>query len=188
MRLFIAFDVDDPIIWERVSLIQEMIERNGVKGTKPDRNHLHVTLKFLGEVIDQWVKPIRDSLRDISLKAFNITLGGVSAFPDFRRPRVIIIEIEPNDKLFELHREIEKRMVKLGINPDKRPYTPHLTIYRVKKYWTWSKRLIEELSTVRIDMSFRVDSFKLKESILTPGGPIYKDIETYHLKNGREHE
>ena len=187
MRLFIAFDIDDPIIWERVSLIQGMIERNGVKGTKPDRGHLHVTLKFLGEVIDHKVRLIRESLKGINLKAFYITLGGVGAFPDFRRPRVIIIEIEPNDKLLDLHREIEKRMVKLGINPDKRPYTPHLTIYRVKKYWTWSRRLIEELSAIRMDISFRVDSFKLKESILTPEGPIYKDIETYHLKNGREH-
>lgn len=182
MRLFIAVDIDDKEIKYKVSVIQNMIVTNDVRGTHPSLDQLHITLKFLGETPEYKLKMIDEALKKIKVSE-NIMLhvNGVGAFPSLKKPRIIFLGVKANDALYELQSQIERKMVKLGYKREDRVFKPHITIFRVKKPWTWKSHLERELLAVNIDKNVVIDRFKLKESLLTSSGPIYKDLYVYRI-------
>lgn len=182
MRLFIAIDIDDEEVCYKAYTIQRLLVDSGVIGTYPSRDQLHITLKFLGETPEYKLSSINASLSKISVDGeVLLRISGVGAFPSLKRPRVVFLDVDGNDKLYSLQSTIEKEMVKLGFRKEDRPFKPHITIYRVKRPWTWKDSLSRELSSIDIGKTLSINEFKLKESVLTSSGPIYKDIYVYSL-------
>jgi 2'-5' RNA ligase len=182
MRVFIAFDVDDPKIVDEVEKIQGFLIGEGVKGTFPKGDQLHVTVKFLGETPDDKVMTLQKLLSEIDVTEFYVRFDGVGGFPSLSYPRVVVVKIVENEILYTLFKEIERVTSKLGYPREGRPFKPHLTICRVKKKWSWKKHLKSYLSGISLDLSMKIDRFKLKKSVLTPSGPIYEDIYTFKLE------
>ena len=133
MRLFLALELE-PATAEALHLALAPLERRepGLAWTPPSR--LHLTLKFLGDGDDQRVAdllPMMDRLAS-GHAPFEMTLGGVGAFPNFRRPRVVWMGVESEPRLELLHHDVELACAELGYEIEGRPFRPHVTVARVR--------------------------------------------------------
>ena len=180
VRSFISIDIEDPEIINKIVHIQREIEGLRVATVKyVEPENLHYTLWFLGEIPASLIEDVYRVMRDIKSKPFKLELRGVSAFPSISRPRVIWIGAgKGSDAMINIYRQLEGGLRGLGFKPDKRGFTPHLTIGRVKSISNaplLHKKLME-LSDVEIG-EVLVDRIRLKKSTLTPKGPIYTTLK-----------
>lgn len=179
IRAFIAVDVQDPGVLEMVRRIQEDLSRH-VKAKFVELENIHFTLKFLGEISEEAVEEVHGVMKELKFEPFELRLCGVGCFPDARRVNVIWIGArEGGDKLTLLANELERKLRRLGFEPEQRPFTPHATIARVK-YVQSREGLVSTLEKMKNLEIGRivVDSVKLKRSQLTPKGPIYTTLRS----------
>ena len=104
----------------------------GVKWADPDG--MHVTLAFLGEVDDRELFGVCRAVAKVAAgePAFELRVGGVGAFPNLRRPKVLWAGLVGGaDELVRLHDALEPLLEPLGYRREERAYTPHLTLGRV---------------------------------------------------------
>jgi len=129
MRLFVALDIDQQIRDGIASFISDMRGlAPAVRWVQPES--LHVTLKFIGERPDAMVKAIENALSGIVAKAFQLSFRGAGFFPNERSARVFWIGIQADAALAELAVQVERSLVPLGIEAEKRAFSPHLTLAR----------------------------------------------------------
>ncbi|MBF0564413.1 MAG: RNA 2',3'-cyclic phosphodiesterase [Nitrospirae bacterium] len=170
------------------------------------RENLHFTLKFLGQIEEKSVSGISAALRDVSARyvPFGISLKSVGAFPGEMRPKVVWIGMEeirigPEDgrigpvgthgsgTMAAIQAEIEDALAFLGFKKEDRPFSPHLTIGRVKnregQNLTANKILAEKIGLSKGFNygTFEVSSICLMRSDLLPTGPRYTVIEEFPL-------
>jgi 2'-5' RNA ligase len=95
---------------------------------------LHLTMKFLGEVDDAAAATLIAAADSIAgrHRHFDMTLGGVGAFPNFRRARVVWMGIENEPKLEWLHHDLEVACADVGYELEGRAFRPHITLARVR--------------------------------------------------------
>lgn len=182
MRLFIATDLD-PEIKEKLVPVQRVLQRDGVKVVEKD--NVHITLKFLGEVEEKRVEPIKESMSQIKLNAFDIHVKGVGFFPSSNHIKVVWVGVEEgSDEMSNLAKQIDDRVKKLGFQKEKKKFIAHATLARVKKINAQErKKMLQELE-LYLKQEFgwmNVNNFVLKKSELTPKGPVYSDLETFEL-------
>ncbi len=183
MRLFVAVDVSDDLrekIYELCRIVGKF------KGVKPvEKENLHITLMFLGEVPDRRVEIVKEMLRDVRMEPFDLHLRGIGFFPSMGQMRVIWVGIdEGKEEISRLAESVGASMKKLGFKRDKE-FVAHATIARVKKVTASEKAKIAKALEPYMDEDFgwmKVEDFRLKKSTLTSSGPIYEDLEIYRLK------
>ena len=179
MRLFVAVDLSGEIR-ENISRLSKIL---GVKGIKTvEKENLHLTLKFLGEVDDSKKDRIIAALDEIEFEQFKINFKGVGFFPNASRMRVIWVGVDEGaDKLTALANAVEDKMAELKFKKERR-FVPHATIARVKRVDPNTKAaLLEKLAKFEREEFGEMDitHFSLKKSTLTPKGPIYEDVEIF---------
>lgn len=179
MRLFVAVEINNPELIERIGAFQKKIE---LRAKPVELDNLHFTMQFLGEVSENQAEKIKEELEKISFNSFNITLEKIGAFPKPKFPRVLWIGTDEGggNKMIELASLVERLLNPLGFKSDK-PFKPHLTIFRIK-----SKEDLSDVIKENFDLVFGnqlVDKIKLKKSILTPKGPIYTDLKVIESEN-----
>lgn len=184
MRLFLAISPPPHVrtaIWNATTPVREAWPE--VSWVAEPR--IHLTLKFLGEQSDAAVAPLADAMRTIarSHAAPLVRVGGVGAFPSFRRPHVVWIGVDPEPRLELLHHDIEVACDLLGYEIDGRPFRPHLTIGRVKSSGSADQlRALRAASRkVRFSDEFIVESIDVMQSALGPDGPAYTTLATVPL-------
>jgi 2'-5' RNA ligase len=184
MRLFLAINPPQHVrtaIWNATTPVRDAWPE--VSWIAEPR--LHLTLKFLGEQPDAAVAPLADAMRMIarSHAAPVVRVGSVGAFPNFRRPHVVWIGVDPDPRLELLHHDIEVGCDALGYEIDGRPFRPHLTIARVKTPGDAEKlrALRAAARKVRFSDEFMVESIDVMESALGPAGPAYTTLATAPL-------
>lgn len=129
MRLFVALDIDQKIRERIASFMNEVRAlAPAVRWVQPES--LHVTLKFIGERPDAMSKAIENALSGILAKAFQISFSGAGFFPNEKSARVFWIGIQADAALAELAAKIERSLVPLAIEAEKRAFSPHLTLAR----------------------------------------------------------
>lgn len=148
------------------------------------RENLHITLKFLGDINDDEIKTVKEKLHSISkIKSFNVSLSGIGAFPNDKNPRIIWVGIEEGlEELILIRNEIDNKIL-LG-EKDSRPFSPHVTICRVKRIFKRDR--LEKFLKEKINFNFGnflVNKINLKRSVLARNGPIYSDIEVFYLND-----
>ena len=180
-RGFIAIDVNaTPNV---LKFLKDITNSNAdVKLVEPQ--NIHITLKFLGEVeevnIDDIEQIIKDSVKEI--EPFTIKLSGTGVFPNQNYIRVIWIGIKDAEIIETISRSIDERLSQLGFKREKRGFSAHLTIGRVKT--AKNKQLLLKVIERYKDFEFstqEVNSIKLKKSDLTPKGPIYTTLREVKL-------
>lgn len=175
MRLFVAVDLSDEVREKLSPLLAELSKMSGLKTV--EKENLHATLLFLGEVPEMKVPQIREELSKIKFESFKIELSEVGAFPSVSNPRVVWIGAKDDGKLKMLADEVYERLKKLGFKRDK-DFVAHITIARVKRRCENLKNFVSIHAKDKFGEMI-VDNFKLKQSILRPQGPIYKDVEVF---------
>ena len=98
MRLFIAIDIPEDVRKKLVSF-QEKIGNEHARIKWVEADNIHLTLKFLGEVGDDTVGEIRESLKKIKFKSFTSAISGLGVFPNENYVRVIWAGMEPEKKI-----------------------------------------------------------------------------------------
>jgi len=180
MRLFVALDIESENVARTVLKTQEVIRRLGVRATYVDPSLLHITLRFIGEVDDSLVEEIVDRLASVKAGVCSIRVGGVGAFPSLERPRVVFIGVEPDENLITLQRQVVSVLRGIG-QEDNKPFKPHITVARIKQFIRLGPRDIDLLSSISVDETVVIRSFRLKSSVLTPRGPIYRTVKEFPL-------
>ncbi len=180
IRTFIAVDLPDSFV-DTIAEIQKKLKGN-IKLVDPKQ--VHITMKFLGDVPEKKIPKIEDALSGINSEPFTARVQGVGAFPKPSYARVIYIGADPAETFTKLYAEVESALTPLGFKREKRPFTPHATLARVKHNPEEARmRLrdtIEHLSDVEVG-TMDVDTIKLKKSTLMPKGAIYETIKEVHL-------
>ena len=180
IRTFIAVDLPDSFI-DTIAEIQQELKGN-IKLVDPKQ--VHITMKFLGDVPEKKIPKIEDALSGINSEPFTARVQGVGAFPKPDYARVIYIGADPAETFTRLYAEVESALAPLGFKREKRPFTPHATLARVKHNPEGArmrlKDTIEHLSDIEVG-TMDVDTIKLKKSMLTPKGAIYETLKEVHL-------
>ena len=157
-----------------------------VKWVAPSQ--IHVTLKFLGHVDASMLTAIEDRLAEVgrATRPFDLSIAHLGAFPNPRRPRVVWVGIEQGgENLQGLQGAVEEALVSLDFGREKRPFSSHLTLGRVRETALPSQvqELAQRLSAISVPMlgSTRITSITFMRSQLTPSGPIYSHIAVLPL-------
>ncbi len=178
IRAFLAVEITDPVIVKKLEDAEKklMSVQAAVKWVDP--KIVHITLKFLEDILPAQIDPIFDVMKDVGFKPFDIHISNVGCFPNMNRPRVVWLGIEEGkEELEALYSQLNLKLKALGFRPEERRFRAHITIGRVK-----GKKGIHELAgqisrmkDVEIGVQ-RIESLKLKKSTLTPKGPIYETL------------
>ncbi|HPB67698.1 MAG TPA: RNA 2',3'-cyclic phosphodiesterase [Candidatus Omnitrophota bacterium] len=185
IRSFIAVELQKPV-QDALQKIQEQLKtcHPDVKWVKPA--NIHLTLKFLGEAPGARIQTVKDQLPSwvAGVSPFSITLNTLGAFPHIRQPRVIWAGLQegPSSPLFLLAGTIEKETHRLGFAQEKKAFTAHVTIGRIRSAHN-IKPLAEILAQCKVpaNLTQTVQSVSLLKSTLTPQGPIYDIVSTVSL-------
>ncbi|MFH0849199.1 MAG: RNA 2',3'-cyclic phosphodiesterase [archaeon] len=178
MRSFVAVEINDQRILDRIIQVQQRLLMTGGDLRVVQPQNIHVTIRFLGEIPASLVDEVRNIMSRVSFKPFHVKLEGVGVFPNERRPNVLWIGItEGVRELREIHSQLESGFRAIGLSPDNKGFSPHITVARVR-----SRKNQESLSGLVLEMNateigaIDVTEFVLKRSVLTPQGPIYSRI------------
>jgi 2'-5' RNA ligase len=148
-------------------------------------SQLHITLKFLGEIPEQRINTIKQALGTIVVSSFPLSFSKLGCFPNERRPRVIWIGIDQGyEELRLLAKEVDQKLSELGFPKEKRRFSPHLTLGRVKRLNPDEKEVVSELLqnfTFQTNTSEEITALVFKKSTLTPKGAIYENLADYDL-------
>lgn len=106
--------------------------RGGLPGARwIDPENYHVTLRFIGDIDGLAANEIASLLPRINRKPFDVTLQGLSSFGG-KKPRAVVASVVPSRPLIELQAELERLMQRIGLTPEGRKFTPHVTLARLR--------------------------------------------------------
>ena len=173
-RLFIAIDLPAALKESLAGLTRELPAARWV-----GRGEIHLTLRFIGEVEEERGAAIKSALASLGFASFPLTMQGVGHFPPAGRPRVLWVGLERCDPLMQLQREIELALLDAGIPPDQRPFSPHLTLARLKDT-PWDAVAKFEARHAGLCLPpFPVGEFILYSSILSRQGALHSKEAVY---------
>lgn len=183
MRTFIAIELPENIKQE-IERLQTPLKKTRAFVSWVRPSNIHVTLKFLGEVPEEKIDEVFDATeRSVEgNKRFNMSLKNTGGFPNLRRPRVIWIGTGSGaEELFRLAERIEEEMEKIGFPREKRKFSPHFTMGRVK-----SAKNIEPLVRQVKSIDFETEEIPVVEVVvmrsqLHPDGAIYTPLKRVPL-------
>jgi 2'-5' RNA ligase len=157
--------------------------RAPVRWVRPEG--MHLTLKFLGDTDEDRVKPLVEAVTVITqdIMPFPISVTGAGAYPNLRRPRVLWAGVIENSSTIQrLVMHIEEETEKLGWEREKRKFSPHITIGRVKGNMNIA-RLTAAMESIKDEHwgDQEVGEMVLYSSKLQPGGAVYERIHVFKL-------
>ena len=184
IRSFIAIEIPPPLK-ARMEEIQRELRRTDadVKWVRPGA--IHLTLKFLGSIRQEDVERICGARTPIVAdgESFEVRVQGMGCFPNPRNPRVIWLGVDQGrEALASLQGAIEKRMAELSFPPEDRPFSPHLTMGRVRspRGRAGLAQAIEKHQGVLIG-SFQAQEVILFRSELRPSGAVYTKLKEFPM-------
>ncbi|MFQ5414943.1 MAG: RNA 2',3'-cyclic phosphodiesterase [Phycisphaerae bacterium] len=178
MRLFVAVELEHDLR-SALTAVQNALRRDasGVRWVRPE--HLHLTLKFLGEVPDGDVARVSDAIRAAAARCdtFDITVSGSGVFPPAGRVRVIWVGLAAaSGALGRCFAAVDAALQPAGIPRERRPFAPHVTLGRVRDDRS-SGRLRSLVEAARVRPAGQaVRSLTLMPTSLAPGGPTYTAV------------
>jgi len=188
VRLFIAIKLEKACrdyLKDRISILQENINQD-LKWVKTE--NLHITMKFLGELPVSKKALLENSIDNLTKNSEQreASFQGLGAFPKINYPKTLFVRIgKGSDFLKGLYNSLEENLTNRGFKPDKRKYTPHLTIARSSRK-TDIKGLSADLNSFTgndfINIEMPVKRICLMQSILKRTGPEYREIYSCTLK------
>jgi 2'-5' RNA ligase len=189
IRSFIAIELPEAVKTGLQQLQTELTlpQYSFVKCVAPEG--IHLTLKFLGNIPAKKVSDITGVMVQASqgVNPFQLQLTEVGAFPNLKRPRVVWVGIKGEvDKLVGWQQRLDNGLVPLGFAKEARPFSPHLTLARLRDNCSPGDRLhfgeMVASSHVEVDYNFTVNSLNLMRSQLFPTGAVYSSLAEVKLK------
>jgi 2'-5' RNA ligase len=183
IRAFIAIGLPGEIQHSLEQVMRQLRERLQMLPNHAVRwvpaGNIHLTLKFLGDVSMANLDMLKEMLlTEVKAhRAFEFSVGGVGAFPNTRRPRVLWVGVQAPQELLALQSALESKAEKLGYSREERPFAAHLTLGRVSRNTTNQEALQigEALGAVKVGFLGLVSAqgVSLFKSDLQPAGSVY---------------
>lgn len=125
-RLFIGLELPPEVAGPLSAL------RGGLPGARwQDPSDYHLTLRFIGDIDRRAAREIEEELAEIDRQAVPITFSGLDAFGG-EKPHTLYAAVAPSRALNELQAETERVLRRLGLKPESRKFTPHVTLARLR--------------------------------------------------------
>ena len=189
VRSFIAIELPDELK-EGLAQLQTQLKSSNPSSVKwVDPFGIHLTLKFLGDIdvarISEITQAIKAAAQEIS--SFHVEVKELGVFPNLRRVQVVWVGMGGEvDKLRQLQKRIEFNLAPLGFAAESRPFTPHLTLARLRDRALPGERerLGQLIAGTKFEMvhTIKVDSINLMRSQLTREGAIYSRLSSVELR------
>jgi RNA 2',3'-cyclic 3'-phosphodiesterase len=180
MKLFTGIELDSAVLRAAGEVVDELrrrVERTAprsrVAWVTPER--MHVTVRFIGHRDEASCVRIGEVLASrIAVRPFKLTVERLGAFPPSGRPRVFWAGLSGDQQqLASIEREVTARLASVGVPPEERPYSPHLTLGRVKEgSGLKTAAIFSGLDTVVLGTT-SVEAITLFESRVSSKGPTY---------------
>ena len=155
--------------------------RGGLPGARwIDPGNYHLTLRFIGDVDDTVAHEVASLLGRVKRGAFDLHMEGLTSFGG-RKPRAVVANVSPAQALLDVQAEQERLMQRIGLEPEGRKYTPHVTLARLRES---SSRDVAEYLAARgffRTSPFKVSRFVLFSSRASVGGGPYVVEASYPL-------
>jgi 2'-5' RNA ligase len=185
VRLFVALEIPAAVRDNLAAFIKGLRDLSALLADKRPRwvrsENLHVTLKFIGEASATKLEGIRGALSAIRLDApVDLQFRELGFFPDEKYPRVLWAGLAASPNLPLLAGDIDRALEAQGIAPDKRAFTPHLTLVRFEPPGLHEKlRAAIQKNSEREFGSFQAREFRLIESKLKLTGAEYTSLASF---------
>jgi 2'-5' RNA ligase len=174
-RLFTGLEIPAGVMNE-LSLL-----RGGLRGARwIDPENYHITLRFIGDIDDATARDVEDILSEVRRGGFELRIDGLSSFGG-RKPRALVATLGPSPTMMELQAEHERLMRRVGLEPEGRKFTPHVTLARLRD--TSNMEVADYLSARPLfrSLQFKVSRFVLFSSRASTGGGPYVVEAAYPL-------
>lgn len=189
IRSFVAIELPDDLKLALIRLQDRLKSESQTPVKWVDPYNIHLTLKFLGDIRTDMVSRITVALEGAAqgIPPFHLEASGTGVFPNLKRVQVVWVGVSGQvDRLSQLQQRVDSCLTSLGFMSESRPFTPHITLARLRNQATPDERqklgqLIASTS-FKIAYSIEVDSFHLMRSQLTRQGAIYSRIGSIKLK------
>ncbi len=188
VRAFIAIELPIQIKAALAQLQDNLRTGKSVSVRWVDPEGIHLTIKFLGNVDETEIPPLTKALSEAvrGVAPFSLQLGDPGAFPNAFAPRVVWVGVEGEiEPLRTLHNNIDCVLTPLGFPPEKRAFSPHLTLGRVRDEASPNekRRLGENVAKLKTGekTTFIVGSISLMRSLLTREGAVYSRLASFEL-------
>jgi len=188
VRLFVAAEIGNHLAGQAEQLIVQIKKRVAEQAPRARMTwltaaRLHITITFLGEADDARVEEIGRALEPpLRVRPFDLGLAGVGVFPRRGPPRAVWAGVDAGrDAMIAVEREVASRLAPLGIIGDARPYSPHVTLARVREAAGLRAVTLLEGFEWRAFGTAYIDAITLFESRLLPAGPTYLPLQRTSL-------
>lgn len=188
IRTFIAVPLSPILLAELKKVIEHLRSfSKGVNWVKPES--IHLTLKFLGHLTQDEVSKVYEGMEKIfqsAPSAFTLTASGLGAFPSLRRPRVLWVGIAGRglENVLSLQKVIETELSQRGFPQEERPFSPHLTLARIK-FADHLNELMHAFTSYQFpEVEFPVENVQVMRSDLRPHGAVYSIQKNFLLSLG----
>jgi len=177
-RLFVAIDLPEPTR-QLIARIDPHIR--GVRWIDPVQ--MHLTLAFFGDVADEIALALREKLSAIEFGAFFLPVVGVGTFSAKGASKIVWIGVgKAHPHLFQIYKRVHEAALAARLEPELRPWHPHITIARCRDVAPQSlRKFLQSNEDLNAGM-IRVDAFHLYSSKLTTAGPIHTRELTVHCR------
>ena len=185
LRIFLAVPVEQDILDTLVKAVDRLREsRAPVRWVRPEG--MHLTVKYLGDTDPEKLGPLIQAVGEVcgEIEPFPMSVSGIGAYPNMRRPRVVWAGVEElSGTLLRLAEDVEDACARMGWPREKRKFSPHVTVGRVKGKINIS-RLAQAVGKMDRNLwgSQTVDSLVLYSSELKPGGAVYERLHVFQLE------
>ena len=184
LRSFVAVEIPEDVK-DEIARLTARLARAGYPVRWVNRSNLHLTLVFLGENPPEFISRVKDVLPKVAARVacFQWSLKNLGVFPNLRAPRVVWLGVDQGrSELTGLAGAVQQELVTIGLVPEARPFSAHLTIGRTRGPLPEASKLVEMPYASR---SFSADRFILFRSQLRPTGPVYEALAEYPLLAAR---
>jgi 2'-5' RNA ligase len=178
-RLFLATFIDKNIVSGFYNQLSDKVGKS-IRGKLVESWNFHFTWHFFGECNQNDYNDILMELNPYFKEVNSLMeFKGIDAFPNFNNPNVIYLKVNnPDNQIFDLQNSLSKEIAKMGFKVEKKKFTPHITLVRIKEIS--DKTILKSFFDENKDSHFgEQSSFKINlvNSTLTPKGPVYKILK-----------
>lgn len=181
MRLFVGIGLPDSVLDALSALLQRLRPAAPIKWSPVE--NLHITLKFIGEWPENRLQEMIAALRAVEPPAekLEIEIRGLGWFPNPHHPRNFWAGVH-SAELPALAKETDRRAASLGVPAEQRPYSPHLTLARIKDPVPLAplRQAVANLDSVEFGR-FTPPEFSLYHSKTGSSGSVYTKLAEFSL-------
>lgn len=190
LRLFVAVEAADhvlDVLAKTQGELRDILPRGLVRWVR--REHIHLTLKFLGDIEEAWIGALSEKLLAAcaSFPPLHLRAEGVGAFPNLRAARVLWAGVfDDSGQLLDLREAIEAACSAAGIPRDTKPFSPHITLGRISHMSVREARTLASAAEPMAERAFgewNASQVELIRSDLMPGQPpVHTTIAVFETR------